>query len=173
MPNASEPFNCISLCDCCIAENEESNCSDKNSTPFIKNKAFNNGKYLCASGKNPDCVYQYDENKIIAIEIKDQPENNIKYDNLVGKIENSYKCACDNGSILMAFILQVSSIKNSSKNKNQLLVNCQKGLGVYHLRIGRDGKLHSKNKDLKNINTKFDIIKCKDFDDKYFKSMLI
>jgi hypothetical protein len=176
MIEASEYFSCdcslCSLCGCCRDENtastEDWGCSDENATPFIKNSIFYSGKCLCASGKNPDCAYRYAGNKVIAIEIKDQPEGNVKYDDLVGKIKNSYDCACGNGLILTAFILQISSKKNSSKTRHQLLLNCEEGLREHYLKIDKNGKLYSRNENLKNIRIKFDIIKCKDFDDRHF-----
>ncbi|MCL2100335.1 MAG: hypothetical protein FWH22_01315 [Fibromonadales bacterium] len=179
MIDDSESFGCgcdlVSLCGCCKDENSYNNnwsCNDKDAIPFIKNKIFYNGRCLCASGENPDCVYKYAGDKVIAIEIKDQPEKNIKYDELVDKIKNCYDCACNNGLILVVFILQVSSIKNSSKNESQLLDNCDKGLRMHNFRIGKDEKLLIKDKNFKNTQIMFRVVKCKDFNDKYFNSIL-
>jgi hypothetical protein len=178
MISPSEDFNgsysFCSLCCRCRAENaSDESCSDENVTPFIKGNIFYNGNCLCKSGHNADCVYKYADNKVIAIETKNQPLNNIDYDNLVAKIENCYNCIISDKLIFIAFILQLSSIKNSSENKFQLLEKCKEGLGMYNIRISKDGKLVIKKDGLKNINVKFDIVKCKDIDDKYFNKLLI
>jgi len=185
MINLSEKFDnssaLCSLCDCCKAENKKTpkwNCKDNNSTPFIKNKTFYEGKCLCKKGCNADCVYKYAGCKVIAIETKSRPLCNIKedeeegYPNLVAKIENCYSCACNNKLTLVAFILQLSSIKNSSKQRFQLLAECERGLNANNFRIGKEGKLASKKAGLKNINVKFDIVKCKELNDKYFNKLL-
>jgi len=179
--NFADSSNLCSLCERCIAENKTNrnwDCEDKNSTPFIRNKIFYKGEYLCGKKHNADCVYKYADCKVIAIEIKDRPLGHIKedekegYPNLVNKIEDCYGCSCDKELTLIVFVLQLSSIKNSSKGKLQLLAECEKGLNANNIRIGKNGKLVIKKNNLKHTNVKFDIVKCKELNDKYFGKLL-
>jgi len=179
MIEESENFDCscklCSLCNCCEAENayiSDWDCDDKTAIPFIRANVFYEGKCLCRTGCNTDCVYRYMGDKVIAIEIKDQPLKNIDYDNLVAKIKNCYVCAEAKKFTIVAFVLQLSSIKNSSKRKFQLLKECEDGLNANNLRIGK-GKLFSKESDFKNMKIKFDIVKCKELDEKYFRELLV
>jgi hypothetical protein len=180
MIDNSESFNdcsnLCSLCGRCRAENVYDSawvCLHEDSMPFIKGNIFYEGKCLCKAGHDVDCVYKYERNNVIAIEIKDQPLRNIDYSDLVAKIENCYKCACANKLTIVAFILQLSSIKNSSKGKHQLLDECERGLGANNLRISKDKTLFSKRDNLKSIKIKFDVVKCKELDDKYFNKLLV
>jgi len=176
-----DSYSLCSLCARCKVENNSTlgwSCNDENSTPFIRDETFYEGKCLCKTGHNADCVYKYAGYRVIAIETKSRPLCHIKedekegYPNLVAKIENCYRCACNNKLTLVAFILQLSSIKNSSKGQFQLLEECKMGLYANNLRIGKDGNLVSKKKDLKNMKVKFDIVKCRKLNDKYFNKLL-
>jgi len=187
MINPSESFvgsrNLCSLCERCIAENKSTrnkNCKDKNYAAFAnKNKIFYEGECLCGKKHNADCVYKYADCKVIAIEIKDRPLENIRkdekegYPNLANKIEDCYSCSCNKKLTLIAFVLQLSSTKNSSKDKFQLLTECEDGLKVNNIRIGKKGKLVIKKNSLEHTNVKFDIVKCKELNDKYFNKLLV
>jgi len=180
MINPSESFvgsrNLCSLCERCIAENKSTrnwNCKDKDYATFAnKNKIFYEGECLCGKNHNADCVYKYKNYKVIAIEIKDQPLNNIDSDNLAAKIENCYNCANSYELTLVAFVLQLSGIKNLDKEEYQLLEECEKGLRANNISIGKNRKLIIKKDGLKHTNIKFYIVKCKELNDKYFCKLL-
>jgi len=164
------------LCERCIIENKKSDskwdCKDKNSTPFIRAKIFYDGRRLCKKKThNADCVYKYKNSNLIAIEIKAQPLKNIDSDNLAKKIINCYNSANSCKLTLVAFILQLSSIENSSKNKYQLLLKCEKDLNANNIHLGKGEKLKGRN-GLKISNVKFDIVKCKEFDERYFNKLI-
>jgi hypothetical protein len=173
----SNEIECISLCNCCRNENIYDNnwyCDDEdiNVMSFRGERIFYNGIYLCESGKNPDCIYKYARNKIIAIEIKNQPIRNINRENLAGKIKNTYNCAYNNGLILVAFILQVSSGKNQSIDDYKFRLSFEEALNVYNIKMDKNGILRIKDQTVQNIKMKFDLIKCTDFDSQHFNCIL-
>jgi hypothetical protein len=177
MINVSEVFckscSLCSLCACCRNENPEVHCDHENATPFIRADVFYHGKCLCETGSNADCVYKYAEDKVISIEIKDQPENSIDYDVLVSKIVNCYKNACSKNLKLIMFILQLSNKKNSSAGKYQLLGACKYGLKMNKINTDKNGILYSREEPFKTLKVRFDIVKCKDFDETYFNAIAI
>ncbi len=165
-----------SLCGCCEAENIISDknwyCKEKGHHAFLNQCIFCDGKHLCRNGANPDCIYKYNNECVIAIEIKDQPENSIDYDNLVNKIKNYYDYATNQGLTPSLFILQVSSIKNVENGLYTLQDSCEYGLGKRGLVIGQGDKLFSPFDELSHINCKFRVVKCSELTEDLFTQLL-
>lgn len=165
-----------SLCGFCETENKLSNikwsCKEKGLHSFLNQCIFCEGKHLCKKGANPDCIYIYKDKCVVAIEIKDQPENSIDYDNLVNKIKNYYDYATNKGLTPTSFILQLSSIKNAENGRWTLQESCKHGLGKRGLDIGQGDKLFSLFDGLSHINCKFFVVKCSDLTEDWFAQLL-
>lgn len=165
-----------SLCGCCEAENIISDknwyCKEKGHHAFLNQCIFCAGKHLCRTGANPDCIYKYKDKYVVAIEIKDQHENSIDYNNLVKKIKNYYNCAVNQGLIPSLFILQISSIKNAEDGPYTLQGSCEYGLGTRGFTIGKNSKLFSDSEGLSHINCKFFVVKCSELTEDLFTQLL-
>ena len=165
-----------SLCTCCETENIVSDknwhCEEKGCNSFLNQCIFCEGRHLCNRGANPDCIYRYKNDCVIAIEIKDQPENSIDYKNLVKKIKNYYNYAITQGLIPSLFVLQLSGLKNKYSEENELQESCEYGLGLYGLTVGQGKKLFGFYEESSHINCKFIVVKCPDFTETKFLEML-
>ena len=161
-----------SLCERCRAENMEAGweCSHMDTTPFLRQKIFLQGKELCGSKRDVDCVYKYNGDAILAIEIKAQPIANVEADNLLTKLENLYSKLEDLS--LTAFVLQVSSRLNSRKTPTQLFLECEEKFRTVGLFISKAGRFYSRKPELGYIRTKFEVVKCKDLTEEYITSLL-
>lgn len=165
-----------SLCGCCEAENITSNkdwnCKEKNDYNFLNQCIFCEGKHLCSTGSNPDCIYKYNGNYVAAIEIKDQPENSIEYNILVKKIKNFYDKSIEQNLIPSVFILQISNAKNTDEGLYSLQDSCTYGLGNYGFSIGYGGTLFSSNENLAYIKCRFFVVKCAELTEDLFFQLL-
>lgn len=165
-----------SLCGTCELENVISSpgwsCGYKGRNAFLNKCIFYEGKCLCKTGRNPDCIYKYGNNCIVAIEIKDQRENNIKYDQLVEKIKNYYEEAIKVKLNPTIFILQVSSEKNKEYGIYELKKSCEYGLQMYGLSVGKNEKLFSIDPKLSHINCRFIVVKCSYFTEEFFLNLI-
>lgn len=161
-----------SLCACCTSENTQVGweCTDSNSTPLLRAPIFCLGTDLCPRPEpNVDCLYKYG-NKLLLIEIKAQPIKNIDAEQILKKLKSVYSRM---GALtLQAFVLQLSSKLNSEKSQHKLLLECNDLFKTVGLKIGKGNLLHSSKQDLKQIRTNFFVIKCKDFNEQYFSSLL-
>lgn len=160
-----------SLCERCCAENVEPGwvCSHAYMTPLLKQKIFLQGKELCGTKNDVDCIYKYNDVVILAIEIKAQPITNVDVNNLQKKLEMLYSKL--GGLSLKAFILQVSSRLNSRKSPTQLLLECEKKFNTIGIKISKKNILYSRKPGLEYIRTRFEVIKCKDIDEDFFNSL--
>lgn len=161
-----------SLCERCCAENTERGweCKDADSTPFLKQKIFIQGKEFCGkSNPDVDCIYKYNGKDLLVIEIKAQPIKNIEPKELLSKINSVYS---NLGNMsLKAFILQISSKLNSNKSPYQLLLHCQTMFKSVGININRD-MMYSRKPELKHIRNKFKVIKCKKLNEDEISSLL-
>ena len=180
MINSSEAFtennhSLSSLCERCATENPNSTtqCLHIESTPFLRNKIFYRGNIICNQGQsNVDCIYKYHQDKVIGIEIKNQPIKNSLDDDLIKKIISLSNSVNSKKLALQLFILQISSQLNSNKNHYQLLHVCEEFFNAYGFKLRLQDGLNYLFCSKHNMRIKFDVMKCKDFDEEKFCSLL-
>lgn len=178
MVECSESFGyssrSCSLCERCKAENNSSptTCTHHASTPFLRAEIFFRGNIISPKGTpHVDCIYKYSSNRIIGIEIKDQPVANID-EQLINQIESLWTFSNSKKLKLQCCVLQISSRLNSGKEKYNILSTLEYLFNAtgFKLRNKKDACYLCNRK--KNIKIKFYVVKCKDIDEQKFRSFL-
>lgn len=163
-----------SLCERCVAENNSSPtiCNHRDSTPFLRERIFFRGNIICPKGTtHVDCIYKYSSNRIVGVEIKDQPVANIDKQ-LTNQIENLWTSSNSKKLKLQCCVLQISSRLNSGKEKYNILSTLEHLFNATGFKLRDEkGACYLCNRK-KKIKIKFYVVKCKDLDEEKFRNFL-
>lgn len=118
-----------------------------------------------------DCIYKYSFNRIVGVEIKEQPVANIDKQ-LTNQIENLWTSSNSKKLKLQCCVLQISSRLNSGKEKYNILSTLEHLFNATGFKLrDKQGACYLCNRK-KNIKIKFYVVKCKDLDEEKFRSFL-
>lgn len=181
MLNKSEFFNrrrCehCSLCGRCRVENtrETWRCRDENTLPILRDQVFIQGSVLCGdSDPNIDCIY-IKNSGLVAIEIKDRKIEYVDKDDkerLKSQLLSVCSASDREGLTIKAFVLLVSSVKNSKHSDLQLLEICEGMLLSVGIKLDKNNIMRD-GRHLRHKYTKFKVVRCKDLTEECISSLL-
>lgn len=162
-----------SLCDDLCPIGQESgwdHCADANTCPFLQEQIFLAGSKFCGTGNaNADAIYINQSNDVIALEVKDQPIDNL--DDFSEKIRSCKDASCRNHKNFKMFVLQLSVRKNPDASALQL-----RSRAINILRAGKNNIRFTGHTitgigvypNITHENIVFEVIKCTD-NDKFMK----
>lgn len=166
-----------SLCGLCRQENNghDWSCADEGKSPILREQIFIQGRELCGeSVSNPDCIYIKDAG-LLAIEIKDRQIEYVEKDDKK-RLKNQLLSVCSAsdraGLKLKAFVLLVSSIKNSKHSDLKLFKACKEMFESIGITIDKNNMMRdSKHRGRKY--TTFKVVKCKDLKEDLLTSLFV